>query len=1029
MSNDSYDGQVTGMQPEDHDDGPEVLEELKRRSGFERRADIPPPVWAPDDQHPDYAHLLVAEKLGVVSPRSFSLTPEVLDLLIAANSFQPKGPKDTFVFAIRGGELAAGPMFEDVTKVELNDVRPDHRDFHCTIGYYHRASRKLTAYRASTVPNVHYMTNYYKMANKIGTWSDIKANLLPTGLYRYRVGTHRGKVTPALQLADYDRPSEHGDVTVLRTTNVMSYRCDGFWDRCLPGDNVHCAYKDTEFSSAGCQTIQGGDGWGLYGKFQTVLKAMGQGTPVDYVLFTGKEAAIAATLIAKGQAQQADLVDACLRRLRGGSEGSAVTALQTSLGIAKPTGFFGAVTRKTMVEREAKLGRADVKTDSIFSPTDEAAFGWTVFKAPPAPTTATTAGVTTPVLPTPTVAGGTGGTTTPQAPPLGSAAFRPETLILVAGPPNCRISADSKTLVVPGEGTWTVGPKIGLLNFTPEPAFSGRTQPVRYEIHDIYDRAATAVASVTVAAANRPPLLSEDVGRTFAGQQVSVSVLMNDAAVDGAIDPATLQLAETAGGTLTADRRTLSVPNQGVWTVAKNGTIDFAPYASFIGVARATYQVATTLGGIATSTVTVTVDPAVGPLQLGDDTADTSHGQAVTIDVLKNDTFGQAASAPVPTMPSGAGTTTVPPVVTTQPGTAPVTPASTSVGAALPPGTVRLKADDISKLAPKALEKYARTFATSGDQILAQYGINANAARLTHFLGQLAHEFGVLRDRPRKSELLGRRTAQVFWAVLRKPRRGSGFRAQSREDRQSRLRRPARQYVAGRWLQVSRSWPDPDHRPRQLSHHRQVDRGRSRRQSRPGDRERRNGAADRGGVLEHARQDQWALDERARRRRKDRTDHLAHQWRNQSPRRTPRALREGVGHLGLGTRPALGARHRRTGTRRYRRSRPQAGGVAGACRLRSGQDRRRVRWSDRARRHAVPERPEAQCRRAGGSGPVEGAGNRAAACGRPCSRPRRSEARRAAVAGRATAIPLRSTRGRADLSPIGSSAIARFCGW
>ena len=731
MANDSYDVPAAGMQPEDHNDDLETFEELKRRASFERRADIPSPTWAPDDQHPDYAHLLIAEKKNFVSPRSFSLTPDVLDLLIAANSFQPKGPKDTFVFAIRGGEMATGSTNADSTKVELNDVRPDHKDFHCTIGFYHRGSRKITAFRASTVPNVHYMTNYFKMANKIGSWSDIKSNLLPSGLYRYRVGTHRGKVTPALQLADYNRPSEHGDVTVLRTTDVMSYRCDGFWERCLPGDNVHCAYSNNDFSSAGCQTIQGGDKWGPFGDFQKVLNGMGQGAVIDYVLFTGKEAAIAAMLIAKGQQHQTDLVDACLRRLRGGSEGPEVVALQTLLGIAKPSGFFDADTRKKMVQAEAKLGRADVKTDSIFSPEDEKAFGWSVFSATPKPATI----VDPPKQAKPVVS------SIDPGPSLGSAGFRPETLILVAGPANSQLSPDFKTLVVPGEGTWTVGPKIGMLNFTPEPNFSGRTQQVRYEIHDIYNRSAIAAASVTVASANRPPLLTEDAARTFAGQHVSVSVLMNDVAVEGVIDPATLQLADTPGGTLTANRQSLTVPNQGIWSVAPKGVIDFAPVTGFIGVARATYQVGTTAGGIATSTVTVTVDPAVGPMALSDDTVDTAHGQAVAIDVLKNDSIGQAAVGPgigpAVILPAGeVKPSVVDPIIKPKPGE----PVGAGFGTVLPAGTVKMTADALKRLAPKAKEKYVNAFAARGDQILAQFGINANARRLSHFMAQMAHE-------------------------------------------------------------------------------------------------------------------------------------------------------------------------------------------------------------------------------------------------------------------------------------------------
>ena len=65
---------------------------------------------------------------------------------------------------------------------------------------------------------------------------------------------------------------------------------------------------------------------------------------------------------------------------------------------------------------------------------------------------------------------------------------------------------------------------------------------------------------------------------------------MNDAPVDGAIDPSTLQFAETPGGTITANRQSLTVPGQGIWTVGAGGVVDFAPFASFLGVARAIYQ-------------------------------------------------------------------------------------------------------------------------------------------------------------------------------------------------------------------------------------------------------------------------------------------------------------------------------------------------------------------------------------------------------------------------------------------------------
>ena len=152
--------------PGDHEDGPEALDDLKRREQFGLRGTLPV-VWAPDDKHPDYAHLAAAEAAGVIAAETFKLTPQVLDLLIKANSFDPKGPDDTFVFALRGAELAKGSMAEQEGEVELTVVRPDHVNFRCTLGYYHRRLGKISAFRGSTVPNAFYVRNYYNKVNHI----------------------------------------------------------------------------------------------------------------------------------------------------------------------------------------------------------------------------------------------------------------------------------------------------------------------------------------------------------------------------------------------------------------------------------------------------------------------------------------------------------------------------------------------------------------------------------------------------------------------------------------------------------------------------------------------------------------------------------------------------------------------------------------------------------------------------------------------------------------------------------------------
>ena len=759
----------------DGDDELDTFEELKRRDAFGRRdARIPPIAWTADDQHPEYNHLLVAERKGVAASKTFTLTPAVLDLIIAMNGYKPQGPGDTFVVVIRGGALSTGTIFEQVASAAMEETRPDHKEFRCTVGYYHRKEGRLSLFRGSSVPNVHYMSNYFKLKNNIPTRSSFFSNLLPSGCYRYIVGPHN-KVIPALRLADHDNPNNSGEVTTMRTNadpaaKALTYDFNCLWDKCFPGDNVHCARTMTEFSSAGCQTIQGPDGGGPWGKFQNVLQNHKAGTPFDLVLVTGKECAIAAHLIAQGQAAQKTLTEPLLMRLRHGSEGNAVKALQLALGI-KPTGFLGAATKKALVEREKSFGSADVRPDAIFSPADEAAFGWTIFNAPPvpanaAPAEAAAAPAPTPALGMPVAAPAqTPAPPPPPAiePPMGQAAFQPETLVLIEGPQGARVTPDHKTMIVPGEGTWTVGPKLGVLNFTPEPGFSGRTQPVRYEILDIYSRAATALATVTVAPNAKPPVLSPDAARTMSGRPVKVAVLMNDVAPEGVIDPNTLQFAAGQQGTLTADGRSLTVPGQGVWTVGTGGLIDFSPFLGFLGVARATYRVSTDKGATEKSTVTVTVDREVGPAVMQDDTGETKQGQAVGIDVLKNDMLGAPAVAPtpIPAPTPAADPQAASPVPQTAPPQAPGSPAAAvpaspppaapaapvipaapavPVPAAPPAGAIRLTAETLARFAPRAQEKYVRAFSTKGDETLGRYGINANATRVAHFLAQISHE-------------------------------------------------------------------------------------------------------------------------------------------------------------------------------------------------------------------------------------------------------------------------------------------------
>ncbi|MGE0627743.1 MAG: peptidoglycan-binding protein [Hyphomicrobiaceae bacterium] len=358
----------------------------------ETRAAVPSVSWPKADADaPDYAHLEPDGREPVVGDKRFWIDAADIERLIAANGFDPRGPEGgpdgkngRIVIAFRGA-LLVDDQDEDndgivtgVDKLYLEETRPNHTDFRCVIGYLDRATGKISAYTASTVPHVKYMTNYYKWYHGIGGDGRTKCNMLPTGCYVFRVGVHAGSIRPALRLTDPDVLSNDGSATVLRTTNDLTFKVGDDYDRCMPYDNVHCAYSDDTFSSAGCLTIKGRDGQGPWGQFQAYLKTLRYDTRIDVLLLTGREASIAAWLRDTGRAVDDEMSMRLLRRLRIGSVGDAVNRLQEKLGF-NPSGYFGPFTKDKLAAYQKSN---DQVSDGIWSPRLEGAVHWPVLNPP-----------------------------------------------------------------------------------------------------------------------------------------------------------------------------------------------------------------------------------------------------------------------------------------------------------------------------------------------------------------------------------------------------------------------------------------------------------------------------------------------------------------------------------------------------------------------------------------------------------------------------------------------------------------------
>ncbi|WP_411847610.1 peptidoglycan-binding domain-containing protein [Roseibacillus persicicus] len=358
-----------------------IVEEIKRKVGQETFTEIfrtqkySAVKWPTHDKNsPDYYHLS-----GLNTSSSFNLDASGIELLLAANSFSPLRKNGVIAFALRGCQLRSGNEAQNVSSVELLDVRPNHRDFRCVIGFYFLKTQTFSVFSGSTVPCPKAVYNY---ARKRG---GSKSNLLPTGLYNYYVWRHRD-IQPALRLASGNKSSKELEAgssqTVLRTQNDEVYGTADKWDKSIPVDNVHCSYytsyNDTleaKFSSWGCLTVRGSRTGGQWAEFQKVLTSLGSKTQVDLVMLTGKEAAIATE-------ESNAAID--LAALRNGSQGPQVKLLQQKLGVSpgKTDGVFGPETRVRLVEFQQEYNKTEgwgKIADGIYSRKLDEELGWGVF--------------------------------------------------------------------------------------------------------------------------------------------------------------------------------------------------------------------------------------------------------------------------------------------------------------------------------------------------------------------------------------------------------------------------------------------------------------------------------------------------------------------------------------------------------------------------------------------------------------------------------------------------------------------------
>lgn len=311
-------------------------------------------LWPADAKTIDYAHLPEREE-----GESFVLNDAALRRIVTSHAYSPRVSGHPYIlFGIRGARRAdnslSSPKYENA--IELTEVRPNHFDHKCLLGVWNTRNRKVWAATASTAPHVAYL-----FIQRAASTYDYEANMMPTGLYRYIVGTHRN-FSSSFQPGAF-RPDNRA-FAVLRCVDEgpMIMSSDQFWDTRLRnhGDNIHAGTPSSsqngpKFFSAGCQVMPGyyseertkpqGD-WARF-RIAAGLERMPfvtqqetdhgidvrtseDGRKYSYILTTGRDVLLA------GENRSPST-------LRFGSSGRKVKDLQTALGISTSNqdGFFG----------------------------------------------------------------------------------------------------------------------------------------------------------------------------------------------------------------------------------------------------------------------------------------------------------------------------------------------------------------------------------------------------------------------------------------------------------------------------------------------------------------------------------------------------------------------------------------------------------------------------------------------------------------------------------------------------------------
>ncbi|RAV27452.1 hypothetical protein DN748_18625 [Sinomicrobium soli] len=186
----------------------------------------------------------------------------------------------------------------------------------------------------------------------------------------------------------------------------------------------------------------------------------------------------------------------------------------------------------------------------------------------------------------------------------------------------------------PEHGTFSVDPATGVVTYTPEAGYEG-SDSFTYTVKDVDGfESNVAAVSITVGGNNGGLTANDDEAATPKDIAVNIDVLANDVAGNAAIDETSVSIvADPANGAVAVN--------------AATGVVTYTPEAGFEGSDTFSYTMKDVEGFTSNvAFVTVTVGGTNGGLMANDDEASTIVDVPVTVDVLANDTGGNAAIDP-----------------------------------------------------------------------------------------------------------------------------------------------------------------------------------------------------------------------------------------------------------------------------------------------------------------------------------------------------------------------------------------------